>query len=393
LPDGATLDVYYPLGSDLKDVVSGADMTETRASKIVYPLVGSYPVQWTSKEINEAAHTGVSTLVQGAIDNKLVSTYNFTPNTSLAGFTDETNVASSAEDNTAFLQANGFADVIANGVSDGYMVKSVNSDPSLDRQFSTTNTVGNTNNHSAFFYFYSDSTDDVTLKLGPTILATVTPVIGVLYKIAFEDATPTGTGNVLGLAFSAGTTIRWFAGCLVESSVNPESIPITDGSAGTQALTDLQADSTLWSVNDYALYINIQDWQNIGSASAAIVAQNRDSPSNQWLLRNEVAAGGGISYFNAVSGVTKSVTASVSGNDSFDVVVNVDSTLGTTIETPYDSDTDATMTNGVAIPQPITQLGNNIALSTPCNCYIRHFKIITRPAGTTITLEQARKAV
>jgi hypothetical protein len=353
LPDGATLDVYYPLGSDLKDVVSGAEMTATGTA---------------------VTHTGTSTLIPSGADVQ-APTYSDQLLPWNRDFTTPTNYA-------AGNGGSAVGDIITQAAAG-------NSNVSIA-------VTGSTVASGTYYYYVKAKAgtisqmdlgfyDDVSGVQKSGDITLTSEYVWYMFSATYGAGSTLRSVSIRNGTTAAAGTVIVADSILTTCEIRPVSL-LTEGTARTTP-------EFVWPVNDYALYINIQDWQNIGSATAAIAVQNRDSPSNQWLLRNEVAAGGGISYFNAVSGVTKSVTASVSGNDSFDVVVNVDSTLGTTIETPYDSDTDVTMTNGVAIPQPITQLGNGTALANPTNCYISNFKTIPRPAGTTITLEQARKAV
>lgn len=217
-----------------------------------------------------------------------------------------------------------------------------------------------------YYPFASNLTDSITGDIGTLTRASTSTVtdINTGNPITYGVDQPAfngvgGTGDAIGLGFGA----------------SPD---------------DFQLDSSTWPANNYVFYAVIQDWANIASASPAVVMQNRNSANNQWIIRNDSMGAGDVSFFNAVSGVTKVVTAPLLGNTSFDFIIDVDSTLGTSITTDFGSDIDSTMTSGVAIPQPVTQVGNGVALTTPSNLYLSQFKIIEKPAGTSITLEQAR---
>ena len=406
LPDGATLEAYYPLRNDLLDRVTGSSATLVRASGVTYPKSGELVTVAT----NLPAVSGTSTLVQGAITNKYLYSEQFNNSAWVKLKTGVTANQATAPDGT--LTAESIIPITATGLN---WLRQLNQSVTIGVDYTVSifaqengyewmqfipatgfNTAGfiNVNVVTGETGYSNLLTAKVSAfdsegfrRISVTDTATSTQPVNGHFQISILDSDINSRAPSQTLD---GVSGMYYWGAMFNEGNCPASYVKSEGTAGVQAVSDLEVDSSSLSVNDCAIY---------GVISGIIL----NTGSDQDIFETAVDGSNGVRLFNPsgtndltfrqeVATVNSDSTVTPTSTTEFEFLIQKDSVGGTIFEVTGDSDTQASYTADLEVGSTM-QMMNNLALSAAANGYEAEFKYISKPVGTTITLAQARIAV
>jgi len=380
-PADASLIANYPLSSSLTDNVGGKTGTLLRASGKNIPNQFNKYLHFND---NLAAFTGKAVNLEGTGTNKCT---NYSFSTSLVGVTDGATVSTTLVTDEDELRVAGFGDFIDSGkLPSGGVFKSENTDEAMERNVTISGNVGSTDAHSFSIVARIDSGTSAKIGLVGQAASEVSFSNSGYNRVSNDNVIPDNASKEIQLTIMPSTTVYWFANQL-ESGETVTSLMETQGAAGNRDLDNLKLELGV-PVNDFSIYGNIKGWSQVGTMVSQAVLQNKESSSNQWLLRNSATGSQTIGFYQTIGGSIQNVFANTGGED-FDFLIKKSSTDGVTLITDFDSDNNPTMTGDIALPQLLTQVGNSDSLAQPSNFVLSNLKAFN---GTDMTLEEARTA-
>jgi len=386
-PSDATLEHYYPLASNLTDSITGATGVFLRASDVNYINTSN---NWLNVGNDVAAHTGEATLLQGNFTN--ITEWPLQPVlsdvTALTSFNPLYFNPPTLGSDSAGITAAGFEDLINSGVINGnYCRINMTDTTSSYREFTFIGSQGNTNNCSIIALVRLVSIVDsgrppmVKAVGGDTIMFDNNDWA----VIKLENATRAGLASTD--VFRIRCTEGVYDVALITTVEGDNLETFIDG-LGTQAVSDLQLDSSTWPVNDCWYYGEIE-YEGIAGSNGVYLSSEVDA-SNK--TRVNINSSNEVIFQKTVAGVNYQPAVTLPSINQGDIIEwgLKQSLWGMELYVAHNGIiySDLSVTNGDNLPIAATcQVGNLAALTSPLNGYYSNVKTIS---GISPTFEQVR---